>query len=141
MSGGINASNINSSTTCSAFSFTASFLLAFTSETDCSTKSRIMPSTSLPTYPTSVNFDASTFTNGACAIFAKRLAISVLPTPVVPIIRILLGIISDRISSSAFIRLQRFLKAIATFFFASSWPMIYLSSSSTICLGVRLFSI
>ena len=33
-----------------------------------------MLSTSLPTYPTSVNLEASTFTNGASAIFANRLA-------------------------------------------------------------------
>jgi hypothetical protein len=38
-----------------------------------------------------VNFDASTFTNGASARRASRRAISVFPTPVGPIIRMFLG--------------------------------------------------
>ena len=38
-----------------------------------------MDSTSRPTYPTSVNFEASTFRNGEFASLASRRAISVLP--------------------------------------------------------------
>ena len=49
-----------------------------------STRSRIIDSTSRPTYPTSVNLEASTFRNGELASFASRRAISVLPTPVGP---------------------------------------------------------
>jgi len=66
-----------------------------------STRSRTIDSTSRPTYPTSVNFDASTFTNGAPASRASRRAISVFPTPVGPIMMMLLGRISSRISSGA----------------------------------------
>ena len=51
----------------------------------------MIDSTSRPTYPTSVNFDASTFRKGASASFARRRAISVLPTPVGPIMRMFLG--------------------------------------------------
>ena len=65
-----------------------------------STRSRTIDSTSRPTYPTSVYFVASTLTNGAPASVAKRRAISVLPTPVGPIIRMFLGTISPRISSA-----------------------------------------
>jgi ribosome-binding ATPase YchF (GTP1/OBG family) len=53
-----------------------------------------MDSTSLPTYPTSVNFEASTFTKGAFTRVANRLDISVFPTPVEPMRIILLGLIS-----------------------------------------------
>ena len=60
-----------------------------------STKSLIICSTSLPTYPTSVNLVASTFTKGASANFARRRDISVLPQPVGPTIRIFLGTISS----------------------------------------------
>jgi hypothetical protein len=38
-----------------------------------------------------VNFEASTFTNGACANFASRRAISVFPTPVGPIMMMFFG--------------------------------------------------
>ena len=41
-----------------------------------------------------MNFDASTFTNGASTRRAIRRAISVLPTPVGPIIRMFFGVIS-----------------------------------------------
>ena len=44
-----------------------------------STRSLIIESTSRPTYPTSVNFVASTFIKGAPERFATLLAISVLP--------------------------------------------------------------
>ncbi|EAL60156.1 hypothetical protein WwSim0579 [Wolbachia endosymbiont of Drosophila simulans] len=64
--------------------FLAKALRAFslTKTIAASTKSRIIESTSRPTYPISVNFVASIFMNGAPASFAKRRAISVLPTPV-----------------------------------------------------------
>src|SRR5699024_1505178 len=74
---------------------------------------------------------------GASASRARRREISVLPTPVGPISRILLGRISSRISSSAFMRRQRLRSAIATERFASFCPIIYLSSSSTTCRGVK----
>ncbi len=117
--GGINASRIISSTAWAAFSFTASFLLALTKVTDCSTRSRTILSTSRPTYPTSVNFEASTLTKGASAIFASLRAISVLPTPVAPIMRMLFGTISFWISDLTCILRQRFLNAMATFRLAS----------------------
>src|SRR5690606_12850683 len=88
-------------------------------------------------YPTSVNLDASTFVKGASAIFAKRRAISVFPTPVAPIKRMLLGIISLRKSLGTFILLHLFRSAIETFLLASFCPMIYLSSSATISRGVK----
>ena len=119
LTGGISAFRIMSSTMASAFSFTSAFFFVSTIATDCETRSRTMPSTSRPTYPTSVNLDASTFTKGASAILASLRAISVLPTPVAPIIKMLLGMISVFRSPSTFIRLQRLRKAIATFFFAS----------------------
>ena len=104
--------------------------------TATSAKSRTIDSTSRPTYPTSVNLVASTLMNGAWASFASRRAISVLPTPVGPIIRIFFGVISLRNSSSSFMRRQRFLSAIATARFAASCPTICLSSSEVISLGV-----
>ena len=70
-----------------------------TVRTDASTKSRTIDSTSRPTYPTSVYFVASTLTNGAPTNPAKRRAISVLPTPVGPIIKMFFGVISSRRSS------------------------------------------
>ena len=48
-----------------------------------------------------VNLEASTLTKGAPASRARRRAISVFPTPVGPIMRMLLGRISSRISSGA----------------------------------------
>jgi hypothetical protein len=62
---------------------------------DSYTKSRIIDSTSRPTNPTSVYLLASTLTKGKFIILANRLAISVFPTPVLPIIKIFLGIISS----------------------------------------------
>ena len=103
---------------------------------ESSIKSLTIESTSLPTYPTSVNFVASIFTKGAFTSFDNRLAISVLPTPVGPIIRIFLGFTSSLNSSGNKFLLYLFLKAMATAFFASLWPIIYLSNSSTICFGV-----
>ena len=84
-----------------------------------STKSRIICSTSRPTYPTSVNLVASTFIKGASANLAKRRAISVFPTPVGPIIRIFFGCTSSRTVSSSCCLLQRFRSAIATALLAS----------------------
>src|SRR5690349_7394827 len=74
--------------------------------------------------------------NGACASFASRRAISVLPTPVGPIIKIFFGVISLRSGSWTCARRQRLRNAIATARLASCWPMMCLSSSSTISRGV-----
>src|SRR5947208_2398319 len=73
---------------------------------------------------------------GASASRARRRAISVLPTPVGPIIRMFLGVISCRRGSPTRWRRQRFLRAIATARFARVWPTMYLSSSWTISWGV-----
>ena len=107
--------------------------------TDKSVRSRIIDSTSRPTYPTSVYFEASTLMNGASTNLANRRATSVLPTPVEPTMIIFLGATSSRISSGNIWRRDRFRSAIATDRLASPWPMIYRSSSSTICLGVSEF--
>ena len=48
-----------------------------------------------------VNLVASTFTNGASMSFASRRAISVLPHPVGPIMRMLRGMISSCVRRSA----------------------------------------
>ena len=101
-----------------------------------STRSRMIVSTSRPTYPTSVNLVASTLMNGASARRASRRAISVLPTPVGPIIRMFFGVISCRNGSGTCWRLQRLRSAIATARFAASWPTMCLSSSLTISEGV-----
>src|SRR6185436_13240497 len=74
--------------------------------------------------------------NGACASFASRRAISVLPTPVGPIIKMFFGVISLRSGSLTCARRQRLRSAIATARFASCWPTMCLSSSSTISRGV-----
>src|SRR5690554_1056207 len=104
--------------------------------TAVSTKSRTIVSTSRPTYPTSVNFVASILTKGAFTSLASRRAISVLPTPVGPIIIIFLGKTSSRISSASSFLRYLLRKATATHFFASFCPTIYLSNSATTCLGV-----
>src|SRR3981189_2597742 len=59
--------------------------------------------------------------NGASASRARRRAISVLPTPVGPIIRMFLGVISCRRGSATCWRRQRFLRAIATARFSRGW--------------------
>ena len=56
----------------------------------------MIDSTSRPTYPTSVNFDASILRKGAWTSFASRRAISVLPTPVGPIMMMFFGMTSSR---------------------------------------------
>ena len=61
-----------------------------------------------------MNFVASTLTKGALANLANLRAISVLPTPVGPIMSIFFGVTSDLKSRSRFMRRQRFLRAIAT---------------------------
>ena len=87
-------------------------------DTAVSIKSLTMDSTSLPTYPTSVNLLASTLINGAFASDASLRAISVFPTPVDPIIIILLGIISSLNFPSTCCLLHLFRRAIATDFLA-----------------------
>src|SRR6266850_1996027 len=74
--------------------------------------------------------------NGALARRARRRAISVLPTPVGPIMRMFLGVISARSGSGTCERRQRLRNAIATARFACAWPTMYLSSSWTISCGV-----
>jgi hypothetical protein len=69
-----------------------------------------------------VNFDASTLRNGAPASRASRRAISVFPTPVGPIMMMLLGRISSRISSGACARRHRLRIAMATDFLAAACP-------------------
>ena len=137
---GTNTSRIRSSTSSLALSCTSSMRCCLTMRTATSASSRTIDSTSRPTYPTSVNFVASTFTNGAFTSFASRRAISVLPTPVEPIIKIFFGITSSRIDSSIRRLLHRFLRAMATARLALSCPTIYLLSSSTICFGVCSFN-
>jgi hypothetical protein len=56
--------------------------------------------------------------NGALASLAKRLAISVFPTPVGPIMMIFLGVISSRSDSSTCWRRHLLRNAIATDLFA-----------------------
>mmetsp|Transcript_34225 Transcript_34225/g.87541 ORF Transcript_34225/g.87541 Transcript_34225/m.87541 type:complete len:356 (+) Transcript_34225:913-1980(+) len=105
-----------------------------------STRSRMIWSTSRPWYPTSVNLVASTLTKGASASLARRRAISVLPQPVGPIIRMFFGTTSWRRSSWSRMRRQRLRSATATAFFASAWPMMNLSSSLTTVVGVNASS-
>ena len=100
--------------------------------TASSTRSRTIDSTSRPTYPTSVNFEASTLMNGDCARRANRRAISVLPTPVGPIIRMFFGATSSASSGDSCWRRIRFRNATATARLACAWEMTYLSSSATI---------
>ena len=102
-----------------------------------SARSRIMLSTSLPWYPTSVYLVASTLKNGAPTNWANLRAISVLPTPVGPIMMIFLGVTSLRISGANCCLRQRLRIATATAFLAAPCPTIYLSNSETICLGVQ----
>ena len=132
------SSTIRCSAAASAATLTLASHFFFTRRIDTSTISRIIESTSRPTYPTSVNLVASTFTKGASTSFASLLAISVLPTPVGPIIIMFLGTISSRISSGSRLRLYLLRSAIATVFFASSWPTMYLLSASTVCFGVSI---
>src|SRR5580765_3254812 len=74
--------------------------------------------------------------NGDWARRASRRAISVLPTPVGPIIRMFFGVTSSAMSAGSCWRRIRFRNAIATARLAFAWPMTYLSSSATISRGV-----
>ena len=94
---------------------------------------------SFPTYPTSVNFVASTLINGASVSLASLRAISVFPDPVGPDINMFFGVIYRRNYSGIYFLLHRFLIAIATAFFASDWPITYASKYSTIFFGVYTF--
>ncbi len=132
------SSNLSSASS-RAFTFTfscSSFLAILTAS---SVRSLTMASTSRPTYPTSVNLVASTLRNGDLARRARRLAISVFPTPVGPIMMMFFGAISSLSSGGTCCRRHLFLRAMATERFAWSCPMMYLSNSETISLGVKTF--
>src|SRR3954469_24543072 len=73
---------------------------------------------------------------GASASLARSREISVLPTPVGPIIRMFLGVISGRSFSSTCCLRQRLRSAIATARLASACPTMWRSSSETISWGV-----
>src|SRR5690606_27214332 len=77
---------------------------------------------------------------GACASRARRREISVLPTPVGPIIKMFLGVTSRRSSGGSCWRRQRLRRATATARLASFWPTILRSSSETISRGEKLVS-
>jgi hypothetical protein len=83
-----------------------------------------------------VYFVASILMKGAPVSFASLRAISVLPTPVGPIMMMFFGVTSLRISSGSCCQRQRFRIAMATERFASSWPTMCLSNSATIWRGV-----
>ena len=134
--GGNRISSSRSSAFNSALSATSSSFSSRTLSIAISTRSRTIDSTSRPTYPTSVNFEASTFKNGEFASFASRRAISVLPTPVGPIMMMFLGMISSASSGDSFCRRMRLRNAMATARLASFWPITCLSSSTTISRGV-----
>ena len=134
--GGINRSSRRSSALTSARSATSSSRSSRTMSIEISTRSRIIDSTSRPTYPTSVNLLASTLRNGELARRARRRASSVLPTPVGPIMRMFLGITSSAISGGSFWRRMRLRSAIATARLASACPTTCLSNSRTISRGV-----
>src|SRR5262252_5786110 len=134
--GGSSTSSRRSSATSAARSRTLRASASRVCLIAASARSRMIVSTSRPTYPTSVNFVASTLMNGASASRASRRAISVLPTPVGPIMRMFLGVISWRSGSATCMRRQRLRSAMATARLAASWPTMCLSSSCTICRGV-----
>ena len=95
----VSVSRIRVSTRRFASARNSSALRFRVSAIDASTRSRMIWSTSRPWNPTSVNFVASTLMNGALAIFERRRAISVLPQPVGPIIKMFFGTISALSSS------------------------------------------
>jgi hypothetical protein len=80
---------------------------------------------------------ASTLTNGAFASFARRRAISVLPTPVGPIIRMFFGVTSAR-SSGELHAAPAVAQRDRDGALGGMWPMMCLSSSWTISRGVML---
>src|ERR1043165_5156164 len=75
--------------------------------------------------------------NGDCASRASRRAISVLPTPVGPIMRMFFGATSSARSGVKRCRRYRLRNAIATASLALACRTTYLSSSATISRGVR----
>src|SRR3954468_13811417 len=75
--------------------------------------------------------------NGAPASFASRRAISVLPTPVGPIIRMFFGSTSSRSEPVSCSRRQRLRNAMETARLASAWPTMKRSSSETISRGEK----
>src|ERR1700709_2832075 len=75
--------------------------------------------------------------NGAPASLASRRAISVLPTPVGPIIRIFFGSTSSRKEPVSCSRRQRLRSAMETARLASVWPTMKRSSSETISRGEK----
>ena len=115
-------SSTRSSTFAATLSLIFSIAFALAMLSPASTRSRMIWSTSFPTNPTSVNLVASTLTNGALASFDSRRATSVLPTPVGPIIRMFLGMISSRSGEATRCRLHRLRIAIATARLASACP-------------------
>src|SRR5690606_40515026 len=78
---------------------------------------------------------------GAWASRARRREISVLPTPVGPIIRIFLWLTPRRSSGGSCWRRPRLRSATATARLASFWPTIWRSSSETISRGEKLVSV
>src|SRR3954451_1511666 len=74
---------------------------------------------------------------GAPASFARRRAISVLPTPVGPIIRIFFGSTSSRSEPVSCSLRQRLRSAMETARLASAWPTMKRSSSETISRGEK----
>ena len=60
---------------------------------------------------------------------ARRRALSVLPPPVGPLLRLFLGVLSLRRASSTWLRRQRLRRAMATARLAAPWPTMCLSSS------------
>ena len=84
-----------------------------------------------------MNLVASTLRNGAPASFASRREISVLPTPVGPIIRMFFGSTSSRKLPVSCRRRQRLRSAIETARLASVWPTMKRSSSETISRGEK----
>src|SRR6267142_443925 len=74
---------------------------------------------------------------GAPASFASRRAISVLPTPVGPIIRMFFGSTSSRREPVSCSLRQRLRSAMETARLASAWPIMKRSSSETISRGEK----
>ena len=60
---------------------------------------------------------------GACVSLARRREISVLPTPVGPIMMMFFGMTSSRRSAGSFWRRHRVRSAMATMRLASRWPI------------------
>src|SRR6202042_1370487 len=100
--GGRSRSSRRSSADCSARSATSSSFSSRTMSIAVSTRSRTMDSTSRPTYPTSLYFDASTLMNAQPVRRARPRGISVFPPPVGPIIRMFFGRISSASSGVSF---------------------------------------